>query len=225
MLSNGIAVIQGDTHASKWIEEQGKLEHDPTIEKVLMPMLKEGDTALDIGAMLGAYSHGFKRAVGNGEVFAFEPNPEAFRCLKINCPSVRCYNFAIGAKRGRCSIKRHELYPDNHGATEVITDDDGTIPVQSLDDLLKDRTESIKLIKIDVEGMEPEVILGGMNTIRKFRPIIFVEINHIALRRHDHRWTQIVDPLIQLDYRVRFIGEGHNFTEQDWPQLDVLFIP
>lgn len=225
MLSNGIAVIEGDTHASKWIEEQGKLEHDPTIEKVLMPMLKEGDTALDIGAMLGAYSHGFKRAVGNGEVFAFEPNPEAFMCLKINCPSVRCYNFAIGAKTGWCSVKRHEIYPDNHGATEVIHDDTGTTIIRTLDDFCPNRTESIKLIKIDVEGMEPEVIQGAMNTIRKFRPIIFVEINHIALRRHDHRWTQIVDPLIQLDYRVKFIGDGHNFTEQDWPQLDVLFIP
>lgn len=225
MLDNSIAVIEGDTHASKWIEEQGKLEYDPTIEKVLMPLLSKGDNAVDVGAMLGAYAHGFKRAVGNGNVFAFEPNPESFRCLKINCPSVLCYNFAIGSKTGVCSLKPNEIYPDNYGATEVTVNEHGTVQVMALDDLFLERFGPLKLLKIDVEGMEPEVIEGGIDLITRCRPIIFTEINHQALCRHARTWHDVVGPLLALGYKPKFLGEGHSFIEREWPQLDVLFIP
>lgn len=228
-LPNGIAVIEGDTHASRWIEEQGKLEYDPTIEKVLMPYLKPGDTALDIGAMLGAYAHGFKRAVGvDGRVLAFEPNPETYACLVRNCPGVGCYNLALGSSERLCSVRINEDHPNNYGACEVFYDEYSNIKMQSLDEFWKSKNGAyghIKLIKVDVEGMEPEVIQGGIGVIRAHRPVIFIEINHRALFKNGYRWHHVVDPLTDIGYRPKFIGAGHNFREQDWPEMDVIFEP
>src|SRR5579863_4652850 len=228
ILSTGIAVIHGDTHASRWIEEIGRLDHDPTIQKVLEPYLKPGDTAIDVGAMLGAYSHGFKRAVGSdGRVLAFEPNPIAYECLVHNCPGVGCYNVALVDQDRLCSVKASDVYPLNVGASEVFFDEHSAIPMKCLDTFWKDKADygHIKLLKVDVEGMEPNVIAGGLEAIRSHRPVIFIEINHMALFRNGYRWHHVVDPLTDMGYRPKFIGEGHNFREQDWPQLDVIFEP
>ena len=57
--------------------------------------------------------------------------------------------------------------------------DEQSVPSVSIDDFVK--TESLNrldLIKLDVEGAEPEVIGGGVESIRKFRPQIAVSIYH-----------------------------------------------
>lgn len=224
ILPTGIAVIEGDTHASKWIEEQGRLDYDGEVAKTIEPLLKPGDTALDVGAMLGAYSMGMKRAVGpTGKVYAFEPNIDAYECLTHNCPDVLCLGIALGDRAGYGSIKRSEKYPDNAGASYVDNDGEDSIPISALDSIWQGGP--IAFMKIDAEGMEPEVIRGARKTLQAFRPILFIEINHDVLRNKGYEWHHVIDPLTDMGYKPRFLDPRHNFREKDWPQLDLLMMP
>lgn len=221
ILPSNIAVLDGDSHASKWVREQGDLLYDPTIRKVLMPLLKPGDVVVDAGAMIGCYSRGFKDAVGEtGSVISFEPNPESYGCLIHNCPDVLCFNSGLS--------DRHEWLArwttDNVGKTHFVTPEEAekTYVFEPLDNYCFDPMDKLNLIKIDVEGMEPKVILGAKKTIERFRPIIFMEINHKALNRYGFHYTSAINPLLEMGYKPHWYGEAKDYSPS---QLDVLMMP
>ncbi len=225
ILPTGIAVIEGDQWASRWIEEQGILDHDPTVSKVLEPLLEKGDTVIDVGAMLGAYSFGFKRAVGpRGRVIAYEPNPQSFECLKHNLPDVECWNHALGRRYDEFGLE-YWREAQNPGAVRLVRNGGFSRTHMDTLDFDPNSLDRLDLLKIDVEGMEPDVIAGGMGTIKMFRPIIFLEINHPALKHYGYEWHHVIDPLTDMGYKPKFLDPRHNFREQDWSQLDLLMMP
>ncbi|MGH7140715.1 MAG: FkbM family methyltransferase, partial [Pirellulales bacterium] len=89
---------------------------------------------------------------------------------------VHCHRAAVGDKPGAISVP--ELTPDaeqNFGGLSLVnTSWAGAeqVPVMRIDDL---KLSSCHLIKVDVEGMEREVLLGAGETIRRFRPLLYVE--------------------------------------------------
>lgn len=183
-------------------------------------MVNPGDWCIDAGAHIGCYSASLATYVGEtGRVLSFEPNKELFECLKHNCPNGHLHNCALGSQKCRKALQR---VGQNRGAFWLTNADDGTadIEVVTIDDL---NLEKLDFIKIDVEGMEPEVLQGGMNTIGKFKPAMFIEINHGALSRHGFTFSDIVDPLHKMGYKPRFLESEHTFDSAKWPQLDVVF--
>ncbi len=227
ILDCGVAVLDGDTHASKWIEEQGKIDYDPAIAKVIEPLLNPGDVAIDVGAMIGAYSYGMKRSVGGtGRVIAFEPYEPSMECLSFNCPDVERFRMALGRDEGFGESVPSVKYPDNVGARTFSMEGD-SVQVKTLDEFWSGRFggDRVDLLKIDVEGMEPDVIAGALETIGLYRPLIFIEINHDCLEQHGYKWHHVIDPLTRMGYTVKWLGEGHSFQADKWPQLDVLMVP
>jgi tRNA G37 N-methylase Trm5 len=78
-------VIASDTHIGRWIEETGRLDHDQYLLPKIVPLIPEGGTVVDAGALYGDHTLAYAKAVGPyGEVFAFEPNPQSYTCLKKN---------------------------------------------------------------------------------------------------------------------------------------------
>jgi FkbM family methyltransferase len=109
-------------------------------------------------------------------VIAFEPDAENYECLTRNLEmhahgpwsARRC---ALADARGTVSLEQHD--PGNSGALRVAREG-GDVPMARLDDLL-DLDEDVGLIKVDVEGFEPHVLLGAEETIRRCRPVIVFE--------------------------------------------------
>lgn len=85
---------------------------------------------------------------------------------------VTTYNFALGKAEGEAKIIAFN--ETNIGGTRLEEAKDGDIKIYSLDEL--NINEKIDFMKIDVEGFENNVLAGGINTIEKHRPIIFIEI-------------------------------------------------
>lgn len=221
ILPNGIAILDKDTHASKWIEEQGTLFYDGNIKGKIMPLLKPGDVCVDAGAMLGAYSRGMKDAVGpSGKVYSFEPNPIAFECLKHNCPDCDCAQYGLSSFGEERAMRENS----NAGATHFVHSHYGGLvrAFRPLDSLMLDRLD---FFKIDVEGMEPQVLAGATQTLVRFRPIIYVEINHEALERANCNYLDVAEPLLKIGYRPCFLEPEHNLRWREWSQLDMLFMP
>ena len=79
-----------------------------------------------------------------------------------------------------------------HGAGSLYENDSGNIDVTTLD---KWSSFAIDLVKIDVEGGELDVLLGGKKLLNNHRPHLLVEIS-------DERFCEIKDILSELDYEV-----------------------
>jgi FkbM family methyltransferase len=143
-------------------------------------LIKPGQTVFDVGANIGAHTLAFARLVGaKGLVAAFEPQRDVFQML---CANVALNGLArvwtIWAACGRELGQVHVPLLDhralnNVGGLSLVDSPAGeSVPVMPLDEV---GTSACHFIKIDVEGMEREVIAGAHKTIAKWRPILYVE--------------------------------------------------
>ena len=152
----------------------------------LAKFIRHGDKVVDAGAYIGTHTIAFSKLVGNeGKVFAFEPNPAAFKLLKNNCErnslrNVVLYPYALGSSEGQMKL----IVPvDNIGGSyissinEKVDKEHIVVEVYRLDSVL--RGEEINFIKGDIEGMEFELLKGGEELISKWKPVIFLETNNI----------------------------------------------
>jgi FkbM family methyltransferase len=137
----------------------------------LIPM--KGDVVLDIGAHIGNHTVYYAKICGASKIHSFEPIPPSFRALtkniEINDIDAVPYNFALGLTSQHA---RADVNSSNLGGSSLITDEQGSITVRPLDSL---NLPDFSFMKIDVEGMAPELLLGATETITKYRPRIVVE--------------------------------------------------
>ncbi len=154
----------------------------------LAHFINPGYFVIDAGAFIGTHSVAFSSMVGElGKVLAFEPRKNIAEILKKNssisiCKNIEVMKFALGSKSGIAKINLSPISEQrNFGAmslTEGLIDDDAFEEVKliTIDSL---NLEKIDFIKVDVEGMESEVVNGAKKTIGKNRPFIFIECNSI----------------------------------------------
>jgi FkbM family methyltransferase len=164
--------------------------------ELLLGLIDSGCCVYDVGAFVGSHAIAFAERVGPlGKVFAFEPNKSSFRLLAMNTcterrASVRSFNLAIGASNG--FVKSMTPDKSNIGLSVLQEaadefDPDGVF-MKSLDSLDLDSDPS--LIKIDVEGMELDVLEGAAHIIERSRPIVYAEVNTVAKALALLSWSQ-----------------------------------
>lgn len=151
-----------------------------TEELELMTRHYTGEGAfVDIGASIGNHSVYISRFVKCPKVIPFEPNPAALAILRENLSLNRCANVdtqflgvALAAKKVR--LKQATPDQNNLGHTCYWEDASGEVAAIDGDTLLLD--EEVEFIKLDVEGMEFDILSGLAQTIRRWQPAIFVEV-------------------------------------------------
>jgi FkbM family methyltransferase len=151
---------------------------------VLLRFVGPGDTVVDVGANVGTHTTAFANAVGTGgRVIAFEPQPRVFELLERNVQAngydnVSLYRFALGAERSvRYAPPTDYAAHVNVGAVSLLSDAEESshpVDVVTLDSF---ELDAVRLIKIDVEGMECDVLRGAVRTLRRCRPVVSVECN------------------------------------------------
>lgn len=189
-----------DTYIGKAIEKYGEFSEGEV--NLFRQICGKGDIVIDVGANIGAHTLVFSRLVGQqGRVHAFEPQRVVFQTLCANMAinsieNVECRQTALSSESSTTRIPdiRYDL-PANHGGFKVGDYEKGMeIPVEPLDSLLD--LSRLKLIKIDVEGMEYHVIQGARDTIARHTPFLYVE-------NDKPRKSKVLIQLIQsLGYRL-----------------------
>ena len=166
----------------------------------LIQELRPGEVVYDIGTNLGLYAIFLAQAVGpRGRVIGFEPELRSFERfqenLRLNAlPNVRVFDCALGNEDREIVLAVDESAAS--GVHHILGTRDGQIPTrwQSAKMVVGDRfidMESLpvpNVLKIDVEGMEEEVLLGLAQTLQ--RPacrLIFCEV-HFAILDQRGRW-------------------------------------
>ncbi len=145
--------------------------------EMLRPALAPGDLVVDVGANIGNHTVFFAGVCGC-RVIAIEPNQTALEGLRRNVEAngledrVSILPYAVGAAISAGRL--HEGSADNIGLTTVEVDDDGDLEIRPLDDLVEEASQ-LRLIKIDVEGMEMDVLKGAKSVLQASRPILALE--------------------------------------------------
>lgn len=218
ILSNGIAVIATDTHISKWVEQEGRLDHDRTIELSILPHINEGDWVVDCGANIGSHTIPYAVKVGEkGKVLAFEPNKLAFECLLHNAKSYPQIEVNLGGLSDR--FEKPTLLGDiNVGASYLITLQGPQLNPVDCIPLDRMRLPRLNFMKVDCEGYELFALRGAWRTIKRYRPRLFVEVNPGALARNHVTSSDLTDFLDLFNYNYEQVGDSGE-------QHDLLCLP
>ena len=139
--------------------------------------LSDSSVILDIGANIGSHSVYWAIERNAKKIYSFEPLKSTYDVLKRNINLnnlnriVVPYNVGLYNKRINAAVSHYNL--QNIGNTSFIPKENGRFKLVSLDSM--NFPEKIDLIKIDVEGLEVEVLQGGIETIKKHKPVIVIE--------------------------------------------------
>jgi FkbM family methyltransferase len=215
ILPNGIAVIDGDTHISRWVEESGRLDHDQNVLPLLNKHIPKGGTVVDVGAFIGDHTLHYANCVGpTGSVMALEPNPYAFACLKHNMQAhrqVTCLNVGASDSAHRAGYAGNQ----NAGAGHA-TDEGVAIAMLAIDSLY---LAACHFMKFDCEGYEVKALHGAFHTIRMHKPVMLIEVNECALARQGKKPADIFEILDECGYQYRNIYPSQPMSG---PQYDII---
>ena len=206
--------------------------------ELLRFFIAEPGTVVEIGGNNGSQTVALAqaaRAVG-GDLVVFEPQPFLFQNLCANLAlnaldNVSAWNFACASEPGTLSFEK----PDYHhlgnfgGVSLSRTQGSNTVqvPCVRLDDWVRDRP--VRLMKIDVEGFEMEVLRGAAETIEVNQPVIYMENDRLD------QSAALIRYLWQLDYQLwwhvtplfneaNFRGERENIYPRPY-SYNMLCIP
>jgi FkbM family methyltransferase len=133
---------------------------------------REGDVIVDIGAGIGEFT--LWCADAGARVVAFEPDPLAYACLERNVASahtVTTFPYALWKERARLrlhgSLDTRESTLIEDGKADARNADVEAWPLDQIQPIV--RLPVIDFMKIDGEGVEPEILAGGARTLKRTR--------------------------------------------------------
>lgn len=205
-------------------------EWEPVVSEWLRAQLKEGDIALDVGANIGWHTLLMSGCVEgkNGTVVAIEPEP-SFRerllgHLRINqIRNVMVFPWAMSDRSGvGWCVKNPGPYFSSAGMSD-LPQPSAKEPVTQVQCVTIDEMwpyERLDVIKIDVDGWERRVLLGGEKTIQKFWPRITIEIGDTETAALLISWGYTL--AWERGHRVMTIGEiGATITGHGTPTINM----
>lgn len=203
-------------------------------QELFAQLVKPGAVVVEVGANVGAHTVVLSQWAGHGgEVHAFEPQRIVFQTLCANLALNQCTNvFArqagVGAANG--SIVVPAIDPAtryNFGGVSLHAEGAGErVPLVTLDSL---GLRACNFLKVDVEGMEVEVLQGAASMIRACRPFMFLENDR------EERSEELITRVFDLGYRAfwhyAYLFNPNNFAgdpEDIFPRVasvNILCVP
>ena len=189
-------------HKGYWF--YGKSREKNSME-LISKCVGQNDYCIEVGGHIGYLTMHFSKLVGSGgKVIVFEPSPVNLYYLKSNLhdiPQVEIVEQAVSDTVGEFPFYIEELTGQNNSLVanydqlavninnsglKLDKDEDMSIinvAEVTLDDyLLPVNLLRINFLKIDIEGNEYPAIIGAEKILRKYRPIIMIEVTENALK-------------------------------------------
>jgi FkbM family methyltransferase len=219
--------VELDLDLADWLQRLYALgETDTGRRSLLRALLPAGAVLVDAGANIGLYTCTMAAHVGPaGHVFAFEPMAENVEALQRNLQLNNLTNVTVLPVALSDRAQRLELFaPFGHpgGSSGSISahGHDNWLPVGSVDAVPLDAVfdgDRLDAIKLDVEGHEPEILRGAVNTLHRFRPTILCEVaapsvlDVVLQLAHDLHLTPLVESRGRLEPFRRDAGTNDLF--------------
>jgi len=197
-------------------------QHRPAVQKILRGEVHEpktieyiltnyaGGDIVHAGTYFGDFLPALSSNVSDKvKVWAFEPNPESFRCASItklinNIGNIELMNAGLGENttKARMSVKDSNNKARG-GESYILKSDSGPeetidIQIESIDNVVPIERK-VSIIQLDVEGFEIFALKGAKKTIEKWKPILILE------NLPEQQW--LVDNIFSLGYKIE--GKVH----------------
>ncbi len=184
-------------------------DYEPEEMELILGLVRAGDTVFDIGGNTGWIAMNIARKIPGGKIHVFEPIPYTAAILEQNLAlngfdNISLHKIALSDKK---AVNTFYLNKKELGATSMRnireTEDAVAVSVKSerLDDFVRENgVRGLDFIKCDVEGAELLVIKGGLETIKKYRPILFVEMLRKWAAKFNYHPNDIIALLAPLGY-------------------------
>lgn len=192
-------------------------EFEKRFQQLFNELLPRDAVVFDIGANIGIVSIIIERIRPGSKIYSFEAGKGVFDILQKNlrnnyCRNINAYNLAVADFNGDLSFSEDSAY--GH-AVDEYSDDIGVyrVPCLTIDSLVhifsRDRVD---FIKIDIEGFEPQALVGAKGTISKFNPIFLMEINPWCLRSYGgHDPVEFVSHIFN-DFEYTYVVNKNDWT-------------
>lgn len=176
--------------------------------------LTETSNVIDVGANIGTHSVYFSKKCNRGNVIAIEPQLYISEILNTNLLLNGCYN--VVPIRAACGSEEKELRmininpfhgeKVNYGEFKVNNNQSRGVHTSciQLDSLLKTGID-YNLIKLDVEGLEVDVLNGASELIDQYKPILYIEFNSKSGN----------DDLLMKIHSLEYIPYWHIYTKHN----------
>ena len=212
--------------------------YQPPLAHALRSRLQDGAYCLDIGANVGYFALDFAAHVGKtGRVAALEANPALVDQVRAQAQlndftQLSVYHNAITEHSGTklpfyisSSLGKSSLYEDHAGKTERVVE----VEAISVDDFIqREGWSRLDVVKIDIEGADVWALLGGAQTIARFRPLIAFEFDRDTAPDVIER---LRDLFTSTDYKLEILYTNGKRQLFDWhvpaslAHVDVLCVP
>jgi FkbM family methyltransferase len=207
------------------------LKYDIGTKKIMRRVLKEDSNCIDIGCHKGEIMDDILKYATHGKHYGFEPLPHLFNFLreKYAGMNITLYPVALFDSTGETTFQYVVNAPAYSGIRKRHYDfadpDISELKVEKnlLDNLIPE-DESIRLIKIDVEGAEYPVIRGGVKTIRRCKPVIIFEFGIGAADCYSVKPEEMFDLLctecgMNITTLKGFLGKKQKLTREEFCTL------
>ncbi len=200
-------------------------------EMFLLPeFIKPGDTVLDLGANFAYYTERMSKIVGNnGKVYAYEPIPFTFSVFKMlikhfGLKNVTYYQKGVSNKTDivKFTVPKMDIGTLSTGQAHIATrhndkekdlnykftkEETFDCEVVSLDEFYNNELPNLTFIKIDIEGAELFALNGAKKILKKYMPVILIEINPIFLEGFGLTSLDMLNFIKELDYVIYYLNE------------------
>ena len=203
-LSDGLWVPSSDAQIEQWRDKGYPHMQDKCLKQFLRwcdRNDKKFKMVLDIGAWCGTWSMAMQKYAD--QIFCYEPNKTHFECLIKNVghhEQIKLFNHAIGNQDGKIRLT-NETATQN---TRVLLEKGETV-ISRLDSL---NISDVDMIKIDVEGLEMEVLKGAENLLKNVE-CVMIELNNNS-KKYGSSNTRIEKHLESL---------GFDILIKTWPDI------
>lgn len=191
--------------------------HYERLDSTMIFELVENDALVfDVGGNIGYYSIALAKT-RNATIHAFEPIDSTYKQFIANAyyngvqDRVRINNFGLFDKSGELTFYVYKQDFGNASAAIMHEEKENekiVCKVERLDEYVKAQgVERIDFIKLDVEGAEIFALRGGLKSIEKYKPILFVEMLRKWAAKYDYHPNEIIGMLEQIGYICCFACE------------------
>ena len=180
----------------------------PPVEiEFITNFLEENNTVFDIGANIGLWSFFLSQSKLDLNIVSFEPNPNVVKNLEKNTKSIKNIMVEQNGVGNKNTMAEFYLHPSHGRSSFAYTNEYSgcnviSVPITTIDSYVKEKTSFPDFIKVDVEGLEPEVWEGMQSLIPDHKPKVMVfELVERHLLPRGHSVKGLTKKIVDAGYK------------------------
>jgi len=203
----------------------------------------EAKVVFDVGANAGQFALLADKYFYSADIYSFEPVASTFSQLENSVAgkqNIKPYRLGLFSRNGHAEINvtsyspansMLNVHPDYDKAYGNVVQETGkkeTIEIRTIDSFVEEnKIGKIDLLKIDVEGVEADVLLGAKQTLKERVDRVYIEISFVRRGRKENAFLEIYSMLDGLDFALCTISGAEYSSDGNarlLSQFDALFV-